>query len=78
MRTVIDRSAPSSQSKQVQMAKWQLFEEYAPYHNFAEFHIGFDDYTKGRYRNPFGSSVAGQSWDRGAEAAMRWQRLQSK
>jgi len=52
----------------------KIREEYAPYHVFAEFQIGWTDWKNGRTRNPFGDSVAGQSWDRGAEAQMRYQR----
>jgi hypothetical protein len=49
-----------------------LREEYAPHYQFAEFQIGYTDYILGRSRNPFGlDGVACQSWDRGAECAMR-------
>lgn len=45
--------------------------QYAPYENYAEFWFGFIDYQNGR-ACPYGEdSVAGQAWDRGAEAAMR-------
>jgi hypothetical protein len=52
---------------------------HAPYHRFKAFWRGFDDYQSGRYSCPDGwekSSVAGQAWDRGSEAAMRihWER----
>lgn len=50
-------------------------ERYAPYHNFAEFWIGFDEYTRGHMR--VGAyefqGVGGQAYDRGAELAMRRQ-----
>jgi len=50
-------------------------EGYAPYHNFAEFQIGYTDYILGRSHNPFGlDGVACQSWDRGAECAMKAKR----
>jgi hypothetical protein len=55
------------------MTKYQIQELYAPYHNFAEFHIGWQDYLDRRYRNPYGDGVAAQGWDRGAEAAMKWE-----
>ncbi len=46
--------------------------EYAPYDRFAGFAIGYQDYLDGRARNPFGTDNAtAQSWDRGAECAMR-------
>jgi hypothetical protein len=51
-----------------------IAERYAPYHRYAEFWIGFIDYQHHRTRNPYGDSVGGQSWDRGAEAAMQVQR----
>jgi hypothetical protein len=58
-------------------AAWAIRAEYAPYDRFAEFEIGWDDYLARRVRNPYSAEcVAAQSWDRGAEAAMRWQRLQ--
>jgi hypothetical protein len=51
---------------------------YDGYHHCAEFWVGFVDYQHGRYNCPHGwtNSVAGQAWDRGAEAAMRlhWER----
>lgn len=50
----------------------QIEERYAPYHKFQEFWIGFVDYQQGRRcPNGWDNSVAGQGWDRGAEAAMR-------
>ncbi len=40
--------------------------EYAPYHNFMEFEIGWTDWKNGRTRNPYDpNSVAAQGWDRG-------------
>ena len=48
-------------------------ERYAPYHNFAEFEIGYHDYLAGR-NNPHMSGVGQQAYDRGAECAMRHQR----
>jgi hypothetical protein len=57
------------------MTKHQIQAQYAPYHQFAEFHIGWQDYLDRRYRNPYGTEgVAAQGWDRGAEAAMKWER----
>jgi hypothetical protein len=56
-------------------AAWAIRAEYKPYDRFAEFEIGWTDYLTRRMRNPYGAdSVAAQGWDRGAEAAMKWQR----
>ncbi len=44
--------------------------EYAPYHTMPEFQQGFDDYNMGELASDIGG-VAGQAYDRGAEAAMR-------
>ncbi len=46
--------------------------EYAPYDRFPEFQEGFDAHAKRQFDNPYGSTVAGQAWDRGLEAASRW------
>ena len=49
----------------------EISDRYAPFHNFAEFWTGFTDYQKGRScPHGWSNSRAGQSWDRGAEAAM--------
>jgi hypothetical protein len=55
--------------------KREIQAEYAPHDRFAEFHIGWQDYLDRHLRNPYGAEgVAAQSWDRGAEAAMKWER----
>jgi hypothetical protein len=43
-------------------------EQYAPYNRMPAFELGFDDYNAGRLRAMDG--VAGQAYDRGAEAAI--------
>jgi hypothetical protein len=49
-----------------------IADRYDGYHHCAEFWIGFHDYQDGRNcPNGWANSVAGQAWDRGAEAAMR-------
>ncbi len=48
--------------------------EYAPYHTFPEFQWGFDDYNDSQVRRTPLPGVAGQAYDRGAEAAMRIKR----
>jgi hypothetical protein len=55
-------------------SKFDIQRAYAPYNNFAEFHIGWNDWLSRRTRNPYGDGVAAQAWDRGAEAAMKWER----
>lgn len=50
----------------------ELCERYVPYDTMPEFKVGFIDYQIGKYTNPYGDTVAGQAWDRGAEAAMKW------
>jgi hypothetical protein len=46
----------------------QIEQRYAPYCRFQEFWIGFVDYQQGRdCPRGWSDSVAGQSWDRGAE-----------
>jgi hypothetical protein len=53
----------------------EIEERYAPYHYYQEFWIGFVDIQNGRHcPNGWSNSVAGQSWDRGAEAASRVRR----
>jgi hypothetical protein len=58
------------------MMKSQLLEQYAPYHFYQAFRDGWEAYMAGRYREEKYSpnSVDGQAWDRGMEAAMKWQR----
>jgi hypothetical protein len=53
--------------------------DYAPHHHYAEFWVGFIDYQH-RRQCPRGweNSVAGQAWDRGAEAAMTTLRNRSQ
>jgi hypothetical protein len=56
----------------------QEIERYAPYHTFPEFKIAFDAYMAGRRYEGDPNSVGGQAADRGAECAMRRQRIQFK
>lgn len=52
--------------------------EYAPYNKFPEFQQGYDYYMAGGLP-PFDiPGVAGQAFDRGAEAAMRVLRAQNR
>lgn len=51
----------------------ELLEEYAPYNRMQAFREGFIAGKENPY-NP--DSVEAQAWDRGAEAAMRWERMQ--
>ncbi len=63
----VQRAAPS-----LRQIRARLELEYAPYHRFCEFQVGYQDYLDGRARNPYGvDNVAAQGWDRGAECAMR-------
>jgi hypothetical protein len=57
------------------MTLLEICQHYAPYHTMPEFAEGFDAYEAGIYINPY-VNVAGQAWDRGLEAAMRWERIQ--
>jgi hypothetical protein len=53
----------------------EIEERYAPYHHYQEFWIGFVDWQNGRgCPRGWEDSVAGQSWNRGAEAASRVRR----
>jgi hypothetical protein len=53
----------------------EIAAEYAPYHTLREFQIGSQDYMDGNHRNgDHYDGVAGQAWDRGHEAAMRFTR----
>lgn len=60
----------------------QIVAEYAPYHTLEAFGEGFVAYEFGRYTNPYDgkrehrAEVNAQAWDRGLEAASRYQRLQ--
>jgi hypothetical protein len=47
-------------------------ERYAPYHMWPEFETGYREYGLPAWpRTEYGSTVAGQAYDRGAECAMR-------
>jgi hypothetical protein len=51
----------------------EIAAEYAPYHQMKEFQVGAQDYMDGNHRNGDNyNGVAGQAWDRGANAAMRF------
>jgi hypothetical protein len=58
----------------------KIAKEYAPYDTHEAFGEGFVAYQWENYRNPYGGrkdgrgAVAAQAWDRGLEAAMRYQR----
>jgi len=45
--------------------------EYAPYHEIAEFNVGFCDYLNGELCNTAHRGVEQQAYDRGYEAGMR-------
>ncbi len=51
----------------------QIKQDYAPYHLYPDFLIGFHAYERGDYRNPY-EGVAAQAWDRGLECGMRYRR----
>ncbi len=47
-------------------------ERYAPYHTMPAFEAGYKAYNEGcNTLCPYGDTVDGQAWDRGAECAMR-------
>jgi hypothetical protein len=51
--------------------------EYAPYNTMEAFGEGFVAYQHGNLNNPH-QGVRAQAWDRGAEAAMRYQRAEAQ
>jgi hypothetical protein len=55
------------------MMKSELLNEYYPYNHTPAFHEGWDDYFAMKMTDRY-DGVAGQAYDRGAEAAMRWSR----
>lgn len=50
-----------------------IVKSYAPYDTHEAFCEAFYAYRHGRYDNPH-DGIAGQAWDRGLEAAMRYER----
>ncbi len=55
----------------------RIFEEYRPYNTYLAFREGYRAYQDLRYgcgSNPYGDTAEGQAWDRGANAAMLYQR----
>ena len=59
------------------MTLTDIVKSYEPYDTHEAFGEGFVAYQCGTYNNPH-SGVAAQAWDRGLEAASRWQREQMK
>jgi hypothetical protein len=58
------------------MTKAELVAEYRPYDTMPEFQEGWDDYMGQRMSlTKHQDGVAGQAYDRGLEAAMRWRRM---
>jgi hypothetical protein len=59
----------------------EIFHSYRPYDQLPEFSEGFRAYNAGQFTNPYdrsGRGVAARAWDRGLEAASRWQREKLK
>ena len=54
----------------------RIFEEHRPYNTYIAFREGYRAYqTVGNaWDNPYGDTAEGQAWDRGACAAMQYQR----
>jgi hypothetical protein len=52
-----------------------ICQEYAPYHEMAEFTVGFRDYLEGELCNTAHRGVEQQAYDRGYEAGMRVMRF---
>jgi hypothetical protein len=53
----------------------ELKAQYAPYHTMPQFARGFADYQAGHPDYQYAGDVDQQAYDRGAECAMRWERM---
>jgi hypothetical protein len=59
-----------------QVTLGKIFESYSQYLNVPQFKEGFEAHGQGNFRNPYDGDrgVKAEAWDRGVEAASRWQR----
>jgi hypothetical protein len=65
-----------------QVTLGKIFESYSQYLNVPQFKEGFEAHGQGNFRNPYHGDphhdgdrgVKAKAWDRGIEAASRWQR----
>ena len=68
-----------SKAKEERLA--EIRHDYRPYDTFPEFDDGFLDYQKSAHANPYegnpSEGLKAQAWDRGAEAASRYNRFLS-
>jgi len=69
----------STQANEKRLA--EIRHDYRPYDSFPEFDEGFLDYQKSAHANPYegkpSEGLKAQAWDRGAEAASRYNRFLS-
>ena len=69
----------STQANEKRLA--EIRHDYRPYDTFPEFDDGFLDYQKSAHANPYEGKLSeglkAQAWDRGAEAASRYNRFLS-